>query len=393
MHLRREDGSQRFAALTNTPPPGLVAKLAGTSTCPDSALAAAAAKTGKAEQASPSCPDSSRVGTVTVGAGAGPSPYYATGTAYLTAPYKGAPLSLTIITPATAGPYDLGTVLVRTALRIDPATATITAVSDPVPQILEGIPLDVRSIDLALDRPDFTLNPTSCDPLAITGELVSSIGTVAPLFSRFQVGECGRLGFKPKLSLALKGATKRATNPRLIATLTARSGDANIASAQVTLPRAAFLDQSHIGTVCTRVQFAADTCPPGSIYGKATATSPLLDYQLAGNVYLRSSANLLPDLVVDLRGPAHQPLRFELAGRTDAVKGALRNTFDLVPDAPVSSFQLELFGGKRGLVELSRNLCKGRYRATVKLTAHNGERSETEPLVANSCKRKAKGKR
>jgi hypothetical protein len=388
LHLARQDGSQQFSSFSLKPPPGLLAKLAGTAICPDSALAAAAAKSGREEQASPSCPAASRVGTVTVAAGAGPAPYYTTGTAYLTGPYKGAPISGAVITPAAAGPYDLGTVVVKTAFHLDSRTGEITALADPIPQILEGIPLDVRSIEVALDKPDFTLNPTNCDPMAVSGEIFSTIGTLAALRSPFQLAECERLAFKPKLALKLKGATRRATNPRLIATLTARPGEANIARAQVKLPSAAFLDNSHIKTICTRVQFAADTCPAGSVYGKASATTPLLDYALSGNVILRSSSNQLPDLVVDLRGPAHQPLRVELAGRTDSVKGALRNTFDLAPDAPVSSFRLELFGGKRGLVELSRNLCKGRYRATVKLDAHNGKVYDTAPLVGNSCKKK-----
>ncbi|HEX5695165.1 MAG TPA: hypothetical protein VFZ15_02185, partial [Acidimicrobiia bacterium] len=373
LNLRREDGSQNFASLNLTPPPGLLGKLAGTVNCPEEALALAATKTGNQEKQSPSCPQASEVGNVTVGAGAGPAPYYTRGKAYLAGPYKGAPLSMAVITPAAAGPYDLGTVVVRTALYIDPKTTQLRAVSDPLPQILQGIVLDVRSVQIALDRPDFTLNPTSCDPMAVSGELFSSLGTIAPLSNRFQLGECDRLGFKPRLGFRLKGGTKRGDNPKLIATLKARSGDANIAAAQVTLPRSAFLDQAHIRTICTRVQWAQDACPAGSIYGKATAISPLVDYPVSGNVYLRSSDNPLPDLVADLRGPAYQPLRFELVGRTDSVKGALRNTFDFVPDAPVSTFRLELFGGKRGLVVNSQNLCVRTNRATVELDAQSGK--------------------
>jgi hypothetical protein len=390
VHLRRNDGSQNFSALNLSPPPGLLAKLAGTQMCPDAALAAAAAKSGKAEQASPSCPAASEVGSVVAGAGAGPAPYYASGRAYLSTPYKGAPLSLAIITPAVAGPFDLGTVVVRTALQIDPKTAKVTAVSDPIPAILQGIPLDVRTVDVALDRPSFMLNPTNCDPLAVSGQLISTLGQIAPLSSRFQLGECGRLGFKPKMTLRLKGGTKRGAHPALTATLTPRPGDANIASVSVALPRSEFLDQAHIGTVCTRVQFAADACPAASVYGTTQVTTPLLDYPLAGNLLLRSSSNQLPDLVVDLRGPAHQPIKFEAAGRTDSIRGGIRNTFDFVPDAPFTKLTAQLRGASKGLLINSRDICQKTYRATVKYSAHNGLTYTDHPPLRAKCKAKAK---
>jgi hypothetical protein len=388
LHLHREDGSQNFAALNVNLPPGLIGKLAGVGECPDSALATAAQKTGTAEQASPSCPASSRVGTVNVAAGAGPSPYNATGTAYLAGPYKGAPLSLAIITPALAGPFDLGTVVVRNALYVNPETAQISVRSDPIPTALQGIQLDLRSIDLNIDRNQFTLNPTNCERMAVGAEAISSLGNIAPLTNPFQVGECAKLPFKPKLALKLKGSTKRTANPKLIATLTAKPGEANIARAQVKLPKAAFLDNAHIGAVCTRVQFAAHQCPPASVYGHARAITPLLDQPLEGPVYLRSSSHKLPDLVADLNGQ----IEVSLAGKTDSVKGALRNTFEAVPDAPVTSFRLELFGGKRGLIEMSSGFCKA-PRAEIKLLGQNGKVFEDRPVVASSCKKpKKKGR-
>ena len=169
MHLRRDDATQNFKAVTISPPQGTIAKLAGVAQCSDADLAAAANKSGAGEKAAPSCPANSEVGNVVAGAGAGPSPYYAPGKVYMAGPYKGAPLSLAIITPATAGPFDLGTIVVRTALYIDSKTAQITAVSDPIPAILDGIPTDVRSVDLTLDRDQFTETGTSCDPSAVTG--------------------------------------------------------------------------------------------------------------------------------------------------------------------------------------------------------------------------------
>jgi hypothetical protein len=390
INLRREDGTQQFSALDITPPPGLVGKLAGIPYCPHSALEEAAAKAGRAEEASPSCPVASYVGSVVAGAGAGPKPYYAQGRAYLTGPYKSAPLSLTIITPATAGPFDLGTIVVRTALFVNPKTAQISAVSDPLPTILEGIPLDVRSVQVRLDRPDFTLNPTSCNAMSFLGALQTTVGQTTALLSRFQVGECGRLGLKPKMRLFLKGGTKRSDNPALTAVLEPRAGDANLASVSVALPHSEFLDQSHIRTVCTRVQFAASQCPPAAIYGTATVITPLLDYPLTGPVYLRSSDNVLPDLVPDLRGPAFQPIRLEAAGRTDSINGGIRNTFDFVPDAPFTRLVLKMQGGRKGLLENSTDICARKRRATVKYTGQNGARYVARPVLKPSC-RKSKG--
>lgn len=396
LHLGRADGTQQLSRLDVTLPPGLTGKLAGIPYCPEAAIALAKSREGVAgqgvvERANPSCPAASRVGTVDVAAGAGPSPLHVQGGAYLAGPYKGAPVSLVIVTPAVAGPFDLGTVVVRSALYVDPVTAQIRAVSDPIPSVLDvegnGFPLDVRSIDLTMDRPDFTLNPTSCEEMSVDGFATSILGQLAPLHSRFQAGACRALRFSPRLRVRLKGGTRRTKHPKLIATVRTRPGEANIARASVKLPHAAFLDQAHIRTVCTRVQWAAEACPAGSIYGRASARTPLLDYPLRGSVYLRSSSHELPDLVADLRGPAGQPIRVELAGRTDSVKGSLRNTFEAVPDAPVSNFRLELFGGKRGLVVNSRDLCAHRSRATVKLRAHNGLSATSRPLVRTDCKR------
>jgi hypothetical protein len=398
LHLRRGDGTQQISSFTTKLPPGLTGKLAGVAQCSDAALAAAAGKTGAAEQASPSCPATSHVGSVVAGAGAGPSPYYAHGDAYLSGPYKGAPLSMAVITPAVAGPYDLGTIVVRAALRVDGASGQITAVSDPIPSILQGIPLDVRSIDLQLDRPNFTLTGTSCDPSAFEGSAVSTLGQIAPLSSRFQLGECQGLAFKPKLGIRLFGSTSRGGHPALKGTVSVPAGGANIAEASVALPHSEFLDQSHIGTVCTRVQFAegdgnGSACPAASIYGTATATSPLVDYALGGNVYLRSSTNKLPDLVVALHGPPSQPIAVDAVGRIDSVNGGIRTTFEGVPDLPVSSFVLSMQGGKKGLLQNSTNICKATNKATALIAGQNGKGVELRPELKNSKCGKAKKKR
>jgi hypothetical protein len=392
--LHREDGSQPFGSLDVTLPPGLLGKLAGVAPCSDETLAAAAARSGAEELASPSCPAASRIGGVWAAAGAGPAPFWTHGDAYLAGPYKGAPLSLAIVTPAVAGPFDLGTVVVRSALEVDPENGRITVKSDPIPQILEGVPLNLRTVAVKADRDQFMRTGTSCDPLAFSGTLISALGQSAPLSERYQLGECGRLPFAPKLALAFKGPTRRTSNPALTADLRAKPGEAGIARTRVTLPHAVFLDNSHIGTVCTRVQFAADTCPKRSVYGKAWATSPLVSYKLQGPVYLRSSDHTLPDLVIKLKGPASQPLEFDLVGRIDSVRGAFRNTFETVPDAPVSRFHLQLFGGKRGPLVLSEGLCKD-PRAKVGLVGQNGKRHDTNARMETSCpaKKKKRGRK
>lgn len=384
LKVNRADGTQPIKRIRTTLPKGLLAKLAGIPYCSDAALAAAAGRSGKAEQAAASCPAASRIGAVNVAAGAGSAPYHVGGTAYLAGPYQGADLSLAIVTPAVAGPFDLGNVVVRTALHVDRSSTRITAVSDEIPAILQGIPLDIRSIVVQMDRPSFTLNPTSCDPMAITGALTSVFNREAAVSSPFQVGGCGALGFKPRLKLHLRGGMKRTKYPALTATLRAGPGDANIGRAAVTLPRSAFLAQEHIRTICTWVQWAADKCPKGAIYGRATAWSPLLDAPLTGNVYLRSSDNKLPDLVADLRGQ----IRVELVGRIDSHKRGIRTTFDTVPDAPVSRFVLKMQGGKKGLIVNSRNLCGGVNRADVKFDGQNGKVADSNPVVTNSCKKR-----
>jgi hypothetical protein len=380
VNASRPDGSEVLRGLTLDLPEGLVGKLAGTPYCPEAALATAAGKSGASELASSSCPAASQVGVVDVGAGAGSTPFHVQGKAYLAGPYKGAPLSVAVITPAVAGPFDLGTVVVRAKANVDPVTTQIHVTSDPIPQILQGIPLKVRSIAVDTNKPEFTLNPTDCSPATFAGTLLGSSASRL-VSNRFQVGACKALDFKPKLALRLKGGSKRGDNPALRATLTMPKGSANIEKVSVALPHSEFLDQSHIRTVCTRVQFAAEACPPGSVYGKARAFTPLLDKALEGPVYLRSSSNPLPDLVIALGGQ----IDVDLAGRIDSVNGGIRNTFSLVPDAPVSKFVLEMKGGKKGLLENSRNLCAGVNRATVRMDAQSGRAHDFRPVLKNRC--------
>jgi hypothetical protein len=394
LRMKREDGSQEFSALNITMPPGLTGKLAGTPYCPEAALAAAALKTGREEQASPSCPAASEVGRVVVGAGSGPSPYFTEGKAYLAGPYKGDPLSIAIVTPAVAGPFDLGTVVVRSALHVDLFSAQITVKSDPLPTILKGIPLDVRSIAVEVGKPGFTLNPTSCEPMNVTGEAISTTGKVASLQSHFQVGGCKELGFKPKLKISLKGGTKRSDHPALkaVATFPTEGAFANVARAQVALPHSEFLDQGNLNNVCTQPQLKSRTCPAKSIYGKAKAWTPLLDEPLEGPVYLGVGfGHNLPDLVAELNGQ----IRVLVHGKVDTDdEDGIRNTFEAVPDAPVSKFVIEMQGGKKkGLLENSEDICRNLKKATVKFVAQNGKVSQTKEPIQTSCKGKKAGKK
>lgn len=369
VQIERPDGQQYLQGVQLELPQGLLAKLRGVPQCGDAAAAAGA------------CPPPSRVGTATVGAGAGATPFHISGPVWLTGPYKGAPLGLAVAIRAVAGPYDLGTVVVRQALHVDPRTAAVTAVSDPLPSILEGVPLRLRTIDVAIDRPGFTVNPTSCAQQRIAGTLSSTAGATHQAGVRFQVGDCASLRFAPKLSLRLKGGTKRAAHPQLRAVLRQPAGQANVDRVSVALPRSVFLEQAHIRTVCTRVQYAAGKCPAGSIYGYAKAFSPLLDKPLQGPVYLRSSDNQLPDLVASLDGQIH----IDLVGRIDSIGGGIRTTFEGVPDAPVSRFVLRMKGGKKSLLVNSTNLCRGEHRAAVKMTGQNGKRHNSAPALRTKC--------
>jgi len=386
--VNRNDGEQELTRLDFTLPKGLIGKLAGIPYCSDAAIATAASNSGKTEQANPSCPASSQIGSVDSAVGVGSEPFHVGGHVYLAGPYKGAPISSVVITPGVAGPFDLGNVVVRAPLYINSESAQLTVKSDPIPTILKGIPLKLRSVAINVDRPGFVLNPTSCEPMSASASIAGGSGATATPSNRFQVGSCSSLKFTPKLKLALKGGTRRNGNPALTAILTQPPGQANIGKVSVALPHSEFLDQSHIRTICTRVQFAADQCPKAAIYGHAEAVTPLLDQRLRGPVYLRSSNNELPDLVVALRGPAFQPIEVDLVGRIDSVNGGIRNSFELLPDAPVSKFVLRMQGGKKGLLVNSTNLCRGTHNATVKMRGQNGKtRNFSSPLKAQCKKR------
>jgi hypothetical protein len=371
LKLARADGTAPLRQIDTTLPPGLLARLTGRATCPDAALATAAARSAGAERAAPSCPAASRVGSLNVAAGAGPSPLNLLGNAYLAGPYKGAPLSLATVTPALAGPFDLGTVVLRTALYIDPLSTRVHAVSDPFPASLRGIGLDLRSVALNLDAAGFAKNPTSCNALAFAG--------AAPAQSaRFQVGDCGTLAFKPKLELALKGETERGAHPALAATLTypAKGNPANLAAASLLLPKALGFDKSHLRG--------------RGPYGSVKLTTPLLPGPLQGPLYLRRAGTKAP---LQLTADLHGAIDVVLHGRLEQTKrGALLVGFEDLPDAPISKLSLELKGGKRGLLQNAADLCAAPPRALALLDAQSGQSVEQRPTLTTGCKAKKQGK-
>jgi hypothetical protein len=398
-NITRPPGQQELKGIDVTLPEGATAKLKGVPYCSPKEIAATENRSGAEEQKNSSCPDNSKIGVATVRAGTGDSPLEIHGTAYLAGPYQGAKLSAVVVTPAIAGPFDLGNVVVRVPFFLDPETAQIHPKTNVLPDVYGGTKLDIRSIFLNINRNDFTLNGTNCRKGATAG-VINGGGadpTNPAAYSAFKVSDefqatgCNKLKFRPKLNIRLFGATRRAKNPKLRAVLKARPGDANIARASVGLPHALFLDQASLSKICTRVQFAAHECPKKSIYGKARAFTPLLGKPLEGPVYLRSSNNPLPDMVAHLEGQVD----IDLVGRIDSFHGGIRTTFGHVPDVPVTKFVMTLPGGKHGLLVNSTNLCAKPVRAVIRFKAQNGKKLKLKHhnKLRTPCSKKKHGSR
>jgi len=380
LHMSRSDSEQEITSYSAVFPKGITGRLAGLPFCPEAAIAAARSASGVGETVAPSCPAASQIGRTISGYGVGPALTYAPGKIYMAGPYHGQPLSIVAIDAATVGPFDLGTVVIRSAFSVDPETAQLqidSHGSDPIPHIIDGIPLHLRDIRVFMDRPSFTRNPSSCAP----SEVVSTLGgsgarfgdpsddTTATVSNHFQLLNCLTLGFRPKLGIRLRGPSRRGAFPSLRATFASRGAqDSNLKAIEVTMPHSEFLAQGHIGTVCTRPQFAAERCPPRSAYGTATAFTPLFDEPLRGNVYLRSSSHRLPDLVASLRSGE---VRIVVDGRIGSAKQGIRVRFEDLPDAPIERFVLQMRGGRRGLLVNSANICVSPPIATVKALGQN----------------------
>jgi hypothetical protein len=381
----------------------VLGKIAGVPFCSEAQIDAAKRQTGAESAVSPACPAASRIGGTYTGYGLGSTLAYAPGGLYLAGPYHGSPLSVVAIDSAKVGPFDLGTIVIRSAIRVDHRTAQVSidsAGSDPIPHIIDGFALRLRDIRIYIDRPNFMVNPTSCNRMAVVSTLTGagarfgdpSDDVSAKSSSPFQVTNCAALGFRPRLSLELRGGHTRGAFPALHAVVRPRLGDSNIGGATVTLPPKLFLAQEHLDTVCTPKQFAAHACPSGSIYGHATATTPLLEEPLSGPVYLRTngSERALPDLVAALSG---RGVEVELLGKIDSHHGGLRARFDVVPDAPVTKFTMNLRGGKKGIIANATNTCTNPQVATARFIGQDNATEYLRVPVTATCKAKGSGKK
>ncbi|HST38309.1 MAG TPA: hypothetical protein VLK58_02305 [Conexibacter sp.] len=353
----RDDTQQDLGDLSVNLPAGMMGMVASSELCDDAAAAAG------------TCADSSRIGSVKTAVGAGANPFQLSGRGvYLTGPYKGGAFGLSIVVPAVAGPFDLGTVVVRAAVHVDRKTAALSIVSDPFPTILEGIPLRMRQVTVAIDKPGFMVNPTSCSEKRIGGVLRSSTGTAANVGSRFQAGNCRALPFAPKLALQVgsRGRTGRGVTTPLTARLTMTPGQANNRAVTVKLPKSLNSRLEVIRDACTLEQFEAGTCDKN--VGTASATTPVLRNPLTGTLqFVRNPARRLPDLMVRLRGAGREAgVVIDLTSKVTIPRDlSLQTSFDTIPDVPISSFRLSLVSGRRGAIGITRNLCEATTRRNL----------------------------
>jgi hypothetical protein len=353
--ISRADSDQPLGAISVTTPPGLLGMLAKVPLCAD------------AQAATGTCPAASLIGHTTESAGPGPDPVTVQGgQVFLTGPYKGAPFGLSILVPAVAGPFNLGTVNVRATIHVDPTTGQITIVSDPLPTILQGIPLDVRAINVSVDRPGFMFNPTSCEPLVTAATIASSQGASASPSSRFQAADCASMTFKPSFTASTHGNGTKHNGASLTVRIATHQGppanpsvvgEANIHKVDVQLPLALPSRLTTLQKACTDLQFDANPagCPLESLVGSAVARTPVLPVPLEGPAYLVSHGGAaLPDLVIVLQGDG---VRIDLTGETKITKGITYSKFETAPDAPIESFELRLPEGPYSVLAANGNLC------------------------------------
>jgi hypothetical protein len=375
----RNDGEQNLSSVNVDLPPGLLAHLGTVPACSD------------ADANAGTCPAESQVGTASVAAGAGDLPLWLSGKTYLTGAYKGAPFGLAVVVPAIAGPLNLGTVVVRQAISVNPDDAHVSVASDAFPTIRAGIPLRLRRLAVTVDRPDFLVNPTNCDPLSIAGVVTSTSGTQAAVSSPFHVGGCDKLGFSPKLTMKFTGGkshTKKGTHPGLVATVTPVAGQANIKTTTVTLPASITLDANNLPQLCSQADAQKRACPASSAVGSAKVTTPLVNGTLSGPVYLVSGGpGGLPSLLGALSGP------IDISVHADSAFSGkhIQTKFTGLPDAPLSSFVLTISGGKNGILVNTRSLCKKKSNTSAIEGAQNGREHRATTRVAVTCPMKKQG--
>jgi hypothetical protein len=404
-------------------PKGLLAKVRDVGVCTNAQIASSESKPGSVTRVTPSCPASSQVGTTTVGAGSGPTPFFpalpgstATGRVFLSDAHTGTRFpvpgmkqtayGLAIEVPAVAGPFDLGTVMVRAAIFADPETAELKVVSDPLPRILQGIVLQVRDVRVNVDRPNFSVNPTSCEELRIRSDIFAQDGTAAERSSRFQVGDCAALGLAPRVAMRLEGRrqTKLGGNPALRVRVRQGGGQANLRKVKAVLPRTLALDARNAAGdwLCSYEAGQRAECPASSRIGTAKAWSPLLKRPVSGPVYfvkhirISRTGNVirtLPTLLLKLSGEADINLRATSASR----KGLLISTFSGLPDAKVSRFDMRIKGGaRRGILAVTgrdADICRGKQVTRLSIRGQNGKLRNMSVKMKTPCAKARRGAR
>ncbi len=383
----RGDADQGLGAVKLTTPPGLLGLLKSVALC------------GEPQASQGTCGQGSLIGHTTVGAGAGSSPFYLGGQVYLTGPYKGAPFGLSIVVPAIAGPFNLGTVVVRAAISVDPATTALTVTSDPLPTILQGIPLQLRTVNVTVDRPGFIFNPTDCEPLALTGTVTSTQDAQAQVSSHFQAANCGVLPFHPVFSVSSLAKTSRNGGAALDVKVSYPSGaQANIHSVAVTLPKQLPARLSTIQQACPEAVFNQNpaSCDEGSNIGVGTAVTPILKNPLIGPAYLVSHGGAaFPDIDVVLQG---EGITLVLTGHVNISKAGITSaSFFAVPDAPIGSFELNLPEGPHSGLSAVGSLCASPLTMPTTITGQNGAViTQTTKIKVTGCtpvKKKHKAKK
>jgi hypothetical protein len=386
----RQDGEQGLGGVSVQMPPGLLGMLSSVPLC------------GEPAASEGSCPASSQIGHTTVSAGVGSDPVVIPqaggpqAPVFLTGPYKGAPFGLSIVVPAVAGPFNLGNVVVRAAIGVDPHTAQVTITSDSLPTILQGIPLRVRKVTVLVDRPGFIFNPTSCNPLAVNGTITGVQGATAGVSSRFQAANCGQLPFSPKFSASTKAKTSRANGASLDAKiLIGVKGEANAHVVAVQLPKQLPSRLTTIQKACLDSVFNANpaACPAASLVGTATAVTPVLPVPLSGPAYLVSHGGAgFPDIVIVLQGDG---VRFDLVGSINiSSKGITSSKFASAPDAPIDSFELKLPQGPHSILTGNGSLCAKPLIMPTTITGYNNKQVKQQTRVkVTGCPKAKKTKK
>jgi len=377
--VTRPDGQGYLSSIAAHLPPGLLGNVASVPLCPAANVSAG------------TCPASSRIGGVEATAGPGSDPLQLPGTVYLGQGFGPYPFSLSVVVPAVAGPYNLGNVTVRLGIQVN-NDGSVSVQSDPLPRILDGIPIQLRGATVTLDRPGFMSNPTSCAPLSLASTLTSLAGALASPSAPFQVGGCGYLPFKPSFTVATQASTSKAKGASLTVRVAQKPGEANIHRVDVQLPKVLPTRLTTLQKACTEAQFAANPagCPEGSDVGTATAVTPILNVPLTGPAYLVSHGGAtFPELVIVLQG---QGVTIYLRGETDIKKGITYSKFETVPDAPISSFQLNLPEGPHSILgaylpaNAKGSMCGQTLVIPTSIEGQNGSKlTQTTKITVSGC--------